>query len=125
MGDEDTSKGIDTYSPFYLHPASNTSIVTSPMVLHGGENYEEWSRPMRNNFKENNKIGFIDGSITQPTTPKLLDPWVQVNSMLGAWLHNTLDAFIRSTTPLTDHVKDMWDDLRNVSQLENDLNQRT
>ncbi|KAH7568282.1 hypothetical protein JRO89_XS07G0271200 [Xanthoceras sorbifolium] len=38
--------------------------------------------------------------------------WVQVNSMLGAWLHNTLDASIRSTVPITDDVGDMWEDIR-------------
>lgn len=39
-------------------------------------------------------------------------PWLQVNSMLSAWIHNTLDSSIRSSTPLTDYVKEMWDDLR-------------
>ncbi|XP_074373551.1 uncharacterized protein LOC141713885 [Apium graveolens] len=38
--------------------------------------------------------------------------WVQVNSILGAWIQNTLDASIRSSVPITDNVKDMWDDIR-------------
>ncbi|KAH7565024.1 hypothetical protein JRO89_XS09G0112900 [Xanthoceras sorbifolium] len=42
----------------------------------------------------------------------MYSPWVQVNSMLGAWLHNTLDASIRSTVPITDDVGDMWEDIR-------------
>ncbi|KNA24752.1 hypothetical protein SOVF_013040 [Spinacia oleracea] len=107
------TKVIDASSPYYLHPTSNTSIVISPVVLRG-ENYEEWARSMRNAFKANNKIGFFDGTIEPPTTeePDKMALWVQVNSMLGAWIHNTLDASIRSSIPLTDNVKDMWDDIR-------------
>ncbi|KNA05415.1 hypothetical protein SOVF_190600, partial [Spinacia oleracea] len=110
MGDE-TSKAVDVNSPYYLHPASNTTLVISPVVLRD-ENYGEWARSVYNAFKANNKTGFIDGSIEPPTAPAELAQWVKVNSTLGAWIHNTLDAAIRSTVPLTDNVKDMWDDIK-------------
>lgn len=38
--------------------------------------------------------------------------------MLTAWLQNTLDAPICSKVPLTDNVKNMWDDLQKRFQLE-------
>ncbi|KAH7567201.1 hypothetical protein JRO89_XS07G0030900 [Xanthoceras sorbifolium] len=68
----------------------------------------------QNALKANNKLGFIDGSIQPPksTESPMYSLWVQVNSMLGAWLHNTLDASIRSTVPITDDVGDMWEDIR-------------
>ncbi|KMS64559.1 hypothetical protein BVRB_019060, partial [Beta vulgaris subsp. vulgaris] len=108
---DDKSKAVDVTSPYYLHPASNTALVISPVVLRDA-NYGEWARSVYNAFKAHNKTGFIDGSIKPPTTPAELAQWVQVNSTLGAWIHNTLDAAIRSTVPLTDNVKDMWDDIK-------------
>ncbi|XP_020249272.1 uncharacterized protein LOC109826663 [Asparagus officinalis] len=113
MGDTETNKGVDSSSPYYLHPSSNTDRIISPVVLRGN-NYNEWARSVRNAFKANNKLGFIDGSIQPPksTESTMYSPWVQVNSMLGAWLHNTLDASIRSIVPITDEVRDMWEDIR-------------
>ncbi|KAH7569415.1 hypothetical protein JRO89_XS06G0157600 [Xanthoceras sorbifolium] len=113
MGDTETNKGVDSSSPYYLHPSSNTDRIISPVVLRGN-NYNEWARSVRNALKANNKLGFIDGSIQppKPTESTMYSPWVQVNSMLGAWLHNTLDASIRSTVPITDDVGDMWEDIR-------------
>ncbi|CAO2838307.1 unnamed protein product [Amaranthus hypochondriacus] len=109
---ETQSQTIDSTSPYYLHPACNTNLVLSPVVLRG-DNYGEWARSVRNAFKANNKLGFLDGTITQlSTTSPKFSLWIQVNSMLTAWLQNTLDASIRSTVPLTDNVKDMWDDLQ-------------
>lgn len=113
MGDEKTIKGVNASSPYYLHLSSNTNIVISPVILRG-ENYEEWARSMRNAFKANNKIGFFDGTIKPPTETESdkKAQWVQVNSMLGSWIHNTLDASIRSYVHITNNVKDMWDDIR-------------
>ncbi|CAO2841663.1 unnamed protein product [Amaranthus hypochondriacus] len=108
---ENSCKGIDPSSPYYLHPASNTNLVLSPVVLRGN-NYGEWAWSIQNAFKANNKIAFLDGSISSPTDASSIAAWVQVNSMLTAWIQNTLDASIRSTVPLTDNVKDMWDDLK-------------
>ncbi|KAL2905836.1 hypothetical protein RDABS01_004546 [Bienertia sinuspersici] len=38
--------------------------------------------------------------------------WGIVNSMLVAWIYNTLDVSIRSTIRLPDDAKTMWDDLQ-------------
>jgi transposase InsO family protein len=113
MGDTETIKGVDSSSPYYLHPSANTDRIISPVVLRGN-NYNEWARSVRNALKANNKLGFIDGSIQPPksTEATIYSAWVQVNSMLGAWLHNTLDASIRSTVPITDDVREMWEDIR-------------
>lgn len=89
----ENGKGVDSSSPYYLHPSSNTDRIISPVVLRGN-NYNEWARSARNAFKANNKLGFIDGSIHPPksTESTMYSSWVQVNFMLGEWLRNTLDA---------------------------------
>ena len=110
--DNSTCQTIASTSPYYLHPACNTNLVLSPIVLRG-DNYSEWAQSLRNDFKANNKIGFLDGTVSRPSETSSDFPlWAPVNAMFSAWLQNTLDAFIRSTVPLTDNVKDMWDDLQ-------------
>ena len=58
---ENSCKGIDPSSPYYLHPASNMNFALSPVVLRGN-NYGEWARSIQNAFKANNKIAFLGGS---------------------------------------------------------------
>ncbi|KAL2905627.1 Retrovirus-related Pol polyprotein from transposon RE2, partial [Bienertia sinuspersici] len=119
MAADDSIKSIDPQSPYYLHPASNTNLIISPVVLRE-DNYGEWARSVRNAFKANNKVVFLDGTIKQPdVTSANYSQWVQVQSMLGAWIHNTLDASIRPTVPLTDDVKDMWADIKQRFSLGN------
>ena len=47
------------------------------------------------------------------------DQWGIVNSMLVAWIVNTLDVSVRSTVRFPDHVKSLWDDLRGRYSLGN------
>ena len=76
--------------PYYLHLACNTNLVFAPVVLRGDA------------FTANNKIGFLDGSICRPPeTSYDYGLWAQLNSMLTAWLQNTLEASNCSTVPLT------------------------
>ncbi|XP_021758657.1 uncharacterized protein LOC110723619 [Chenopodium quinoa] len=95
-------------SAYYLHPSE-------------GDNYEEWSRSLRNNLRAKNKLGFIDATITvsDAKSPDF-DQWGIVNSMLVAWIVNTLDVSVRSTVRFPDHVKSsLWDDLRDRYSLGN------
>lgn len=112
MGDDKTMSTIISTSPFYLHPSDGPQITICPIVFRG-DNYNEWVRSMRNNFRAKNKLGFLDGTITKPMdgTPEA-SLWVTVNSTLVGWIHNTLDPALRSSIPQPDDVKDMWDDIK-------------
>ncbi|XP_073138193.1 uncharacterized protein [Henckelia pumila] len=112
MGDDKTTKPLDPTSPYYLHPSDGPQITISPIVLRR-ENYNEWVRSMRNNFRAKNKLGFLDGTIPKPDdgTPEA-SLWVTVHSTLVGWIHNTLDPVLRSSVPQPEDVKDMWDDIR-------------
>ncbi|KNA23930.1 hypothetical protein SOVF_019710 [Spinacia oleracea] len=106
---------VPRYEPFteyYLHPSEGTGTVISPILLKNN-NYEEWSSSLRNNLRAKNKLGFIDGTIAVPdaTSPDYVH-WGIVNSMLVAWIFNTLDESIRSTMILPLLAKTLWDELR-------------
>ncbi|KAL2927969.1 Retrovirus-related Pol polyprotein from transposon RE1 [Bienertia sinuspersici] len=107
------------FSAYYFHPNKGTGAIISPILLKG-DNYEEWSRSLRNNLLAKNKLGFIDGTIAVPdkTCPDF-DQWDIVNSMLVAWIFNTLNISIRSTTRFPVHVKSLSDDLRDRYTLGN------
>lgn len=40
-----------------------------------------------------------------------LEDWWMVNSMLVAWIFNTIEPPIRSTVMYKENVKDLWEDL--------------
>lgn len=116
MGDNDekTSSGsrYEPFSEYYLHPSEGTGTVISPILLKG-DNYEEWSRSLRNNLRAKNKLGFVEGTIVVPdSTSKDYAQWGIVNSMLVALLYNTLHESVRSTIILPDNVNELWDDLK-------------
>ncbi|CAO2813783.1 unnamed protein product [Amaranthus hypochondriacus] len=109
----------EPFSAYYLHPSEGIGAVISPIMLKG-DSYEEWSRSLRNNLRAKNKLGFIDGTIMVPDAKSPdFDRWGIVNSMLVAWIVNTLDVSVRSTVRFPDHVKSLWDDLRDGYSLGN------
>ena len=69
-----------------------------PMVLHG-KNYNKCAQSVLNALKANNTLRFIDGAIQTPksTESTMYTSWIQVNSKLEAWIHNTLDAAVCSS----------------------------
>lgn len=75
---------------------------------------------MRNNLRAKNKLGFIDGTISMPDTKSAdYDQWGIVNSIIVAWIYNTLDESIRSTISFPDNVKTLWDALRDRYSIGN------
>ena len=52
-------------SPWLQHQPNN--LIVSSVVLRG-ENYGQWAWLVRNAFKANNKLGFFDGIISQPSS---------------------------------------------------------
>lgn len=114
-----TGSRYEPFSAYYLHPSEGTGAIISPILLKG-DNYEEWSRSLRNNLRAKNKLGFIDGTIVAPdSTSPDFNQWGIVNSMLVAWIINTLDVSVRSTVRFPDDVKSLWDDLRDRYSLGN------
>lgn len=53
-------------SPMYLHPSDGPGNLITTVQLRG-ENYEDWSKHVRNALRTKRKLGFIDGTLTKPT----------------------------------------------------------
>lgn len=123
-------KTKNTSSPYYLHPSDHPGMNICQVVLKG-ENFQEWERCMRNAFRAKRKLGFLDGVIKKPDDESLeIEDWWSVNSMLLAWLFNSIEPNLRSSISYFDTVKELWDDLRQrfsigngprIQQLTSDL----
>ncbi|KZV39751.1 hypothetical protein F511_08213 [Dorcoceras hygrometricum] len=68
---------------------------------------------MRNALRAKKKLGFIDGSLEKPSNDSSeIEDWWMVNSMLVAWIFNTIEPTLRSTITYVENVKDLWEDIQ-------------
>ncbi|KAG7546410.1 Integrase catalytic core [Arabidopsis suecica] len=117
-------------SPYYLHPSDHPHHVLTPMLLNG-DNYERWAKLTRNNLQAKKKLGFIDGTLTKPSSNSPDYPrWLQTNSMLVGWIYASLDPHVQKSISIADDAKVMWESLKTrysvgnasrVHQLKSDL----
>ncbi|RVX06746.1 hypothetical protein CK203_015135 [Vitis vinifera] len=97
----------DSSSPFYLHNGDHPGLI---LVSHhlSGSNYNNWSRVMMMGLTTKNKVGFINGCISRPTSDDLLfNAWNRYNNMQGA-----LDINAYYT-----QFKIIWEELKNFQPL--------
>ncbi|KAJ1387391.1 Gag-polypeptide of LTR copia-type [Sesbania bispinosa] len=109
--DDKNGKKQPSLSPYYLHHSYHPGINICPVILKG-DNYQEWEISMRNAFRAKRKLGFLDGTVTEPTEDASIEDWWSVNSMLVAWVIQSINSSLRSTITYYDTVKELWDDLR-------------
>jgi gag-polypeptide of LTR copia-type len=64
--DHSVRKFIDSASSFYLNSSDNPGMIISSCVLKG-ENYDMWVKAIKITSRANNKLGFVDCSLTKPT----------------------------------------------------------
>ncbi|RHN79679.1 putative gag-polypeptide of LTR copia-type [Medicago truncatula] len=96
---------------FFLGSNDNPGNVITPIQLRG-LNYDEWSRAIRTSLQAKRKYGFVEGKIPKPTTPEKLEDWKAVQSMLIAWLLNTIEPSLRSTLSYYDDAESLWTHLK-------------
>jgi len=61
---EETEFVIGPHSPYSLHP-SDASGVTITTIKFNGKNYNLWEKAIRMALKADNKLGFINGTVTK------------------------------------------------------------
>lgn len=57
----------DPQSPYYLNSSDHQGYIISPVSLNG-DNYGSWAWLVVNALKSKNKLGFVDGKLTMPTS---------------------------------------------------------
>ncbi|KAA8542734.1 hypothetical protein F0562_023886 [Nyssa sinensis] len=103
----------DPTNPFRLDYGDNPSVSLVPDLL-TIDNYTTWSRAMQRALRAKNKLGFVNGELTKPTTPSdpLFQPWERCNDMVTSWLQNSISPSIKSSIALVDDASAVWFELR-------------
>lgn len=107
-----STKESSILEDFYLHPSSDPGNLISTVLLNGS-NYERWAKLLRNALRAKNKLGFIDGTVTRPKSgANELKLWGIVNSMLVAWILNTIEPKLRTSVSCYDTAFLLWESIR-------------
>uniref|UniRef100_A0A2N9IQT6 Large ribosomal subunit protein uL13c n=1 Tax=Fagus sylvatica TaxID=28930 RepID=A0A2N9IQT6_FAGSY len=100
-------------NPYYLNNGDNPGIflVTEKLI---GENFHTWQRSMTRALSAKNKLGFVNGSISQPIDPldPLFDIWTRCNDLVLSWLTNCMSREIYASVIYAVTAKEIWDELR-------------
>ncbi|CAH9127006.1 unnamed protein product [Cuscuta epithymum] len=105
----DSSQSLE----YALSSSDNPGTIITHVVLKG-YNYEEWARALfRISLRAKRKNPFIDGTMKQlaETAPEI-DEWWTVNSMVVAWIFNTIEASLRTSISYRDVARDLWEDIK-------------
>ena len=101
----------DFTSPYYLHPTDST-VCQLVSIKFNGECFGDWKRCMLISISSKNKLGFIDGSISEPTADdKFYSSWKRCNDLMISWILFNLDPTIAKSMLYLQTAKDIWDDL--------------
>ncbi|CAH9107930.1 unnamed protein product [Cuscuta europaea] len=107
----------------YQSPIHSSMIITSHRL--NGTNYLEWSQSVRLAIDGRGKLGYITGEI-QPKLPaeEGYRTWRSENSLITAWLLNSMEPliakphmFMKTAKEVWDSIKETYSDLENSSQI--------
>ena len=100
-------------SPYFLPSIENPGIILVSQPL-TAENYSHWSMLMTKELSAMNKLGFVDGSIPEPSDPNssLFQAWWGCNDMVFSWIINDLSRDIACREIYSDKANEIWMDLK-------------
>ncbi|RVW13661.1 hypothetical protein CK203_094022 [Vitis vinifera] len=109
MAHHDSSFSMDsTSSLFFLHSGDHPKLVlvSHPLI---SPNYNTWGRAMLMALNAKHKLGFVDGSISQPSPEdSSVGVWSRCNSMDTSWLFNAASKEIADSFLYLDNAQAVW-----------------
>lgn len=89
-------------------------------VISKGDNYYQWEKGLCNAFQAKHKLDFLDGLILElAATTEEYDDWASVNSMLVAWVLQSIETSFNSSITYYESVKSLWDDFKQRFYIDN------
>ncbi|KAF5443154.1 hypothetical protein F2P56_035737 [Juglans regia] len=103
----------DSSSFYFLHPSDNPSALLVSEIF-TGENYIGWSRSVSIALTVKNKIAFIDGNLSQPSSENqtLQVAWLRANNLVLSWLMNSISKEIRGSLLYFTSAFEIWEELK-------------
>ncbi|XP_022922165.1 uncharacterized protein LOC111430229 [Cucurbita moschata] len=87
---------VDLTYPYYIHLSDQPGYSLVPIKLNG-TNYQSWSKSVMHALVDKKKIGFIDGTIEEPSqdaNSTEFELWNKCNSMIISWLTHSVEGDI-------------------------------
>lgn len=115
------NKTIDPSHPLYIHHSDQPGHVLVPIKLNG-VNYQSWSKAVIHALTTKKKIGFVDGTVEEPSQedePFMFEQWNQCNSMILSWLTHAVESDIAEGIIHAKTAREVWVDLRDQFSQKN------
>ncbi|XP_074300930.1 uncharacterized protein LOC141632269 [Silene latifolia] len=111
--DGDVHSSSHTPNPIYVVSSHYGTGAKITHVILLGLNYEEWVKGFRVALGAKWKTGFIDGTLKNiPSDPNDLEDWTTINYLIVAWIFNTIEPRIQSSTYYRETAYELWEDIR-------------
>ncbi|XP_047340257.1 uncharacterized protein LOC124943840 [Impatiens glandulifera] len=93
--------------PLVIHPVDHPGLTLTTAVL-TRETYFGWCLSIQLALPAKIKIGFIDGTFPRPIDQEDGRQWGIVDSMVRAWIMNTIDIRLQRRFQSTKTSRDLW-----------------
>ncbi|XP_059281111.1 uncharacterized protein LOC132034768 [Lycium ferocissimum] len=101
----------DISNPYYLHPSDSPGMQLVNSVF-DGKGYAGWSRAIIIALSAKNKLGMIDGNLTEPDPSSAQhQSWCRCNDMVISWILNSLSKDITQSVLYSRTAREIWKDL--------------
>ncbi|XP_048495171.2 uncharacterized protein LOC125495015 [Beta vulgaris subsp. vulgaris] len=99
------------HDPYYLSSADNHTMQVGTLMFTGG-NYLNWSRSAKMGLASKNKMGFINGKLSKPSTdsPDYFK-WDRNDNMIRCWILKSLKESIAASLMNVKSAKDLWEEI--------------
>nr|XP_011466715.1 PREDICTED: uncharacterized protein LOC105352141 [Fragaria vesca subsp. vesca] len=98
--------------PLYLHHSDQPGAILVPQALME-DNYDEWVGSMSMALTIKNKIGFVNGSSTRPTTQDdEQQQWDRCDTLVKTWLTGSMSKEISKSVKHCKTAQAIWTELK-------------
>ncbi|RVW18846.1 Retrovirus-related Pol polyprotein from transposon RE1 [Vitis vinifera] len=124
---EATTENVQSETAMNSSADFSTSHSSFQLTIHklNGKNYLEWAQSVKLAIDGRGKLGHLNGEVSKPVADDPnLKTWRSENSLVIAWLINSMEPatgkphlFLPTAKDVWEAVRDMYSDLENSSQI--------
>ena len=100
----------------HLSPVVSDSHTSFPLTVEQlqGKNYRVWAQSIKLLVDGKGKLGYLTGEVLKPTSTEVAaaQRWQSENSLVTAWLVNSMAPALKRTYMYLPTAKDVWDAVR-------------
>lgn len=96
----------------FLHPNDHAGVQLVGVPL-SGNNFYTWSRAMRRALGARNKLDFINGNFSEPSSDSpYYKAWLKADYMVSTWIINSMTKELANAFQYIDDSHRLWDEIQ-------------